>query len=221
RLFRFTNRLPPDNWQARRKLGLCLGANSDRLLDGNEMGQYANGATGAGILATLEFVADDTEFSFLIEHIEKDGTDMDKLILNAVAVHRIDDPADAFNDWLSSHGLSGDNALPNADIEPDGFDNLMEYALGGNPTNDDSTSIAPHVYFAHDSGVDYFYHVHNRNTDPTLTFTLGTTEDLTVPTDSDDVFIIGESSESGGFKTVTNRTEASSDSKFIKLEVTQ
>ncbi|MDF7809548.1 hypothetical protein P4E94_19075, partial [Pontiellaceae bacterium B12219] len=31
-LFRFTNRLPPDNWQARRKLGLCLGANSDRLL---------------------------------------------------------------------------------------------------------------------------------------------------------------------------------------------
>ncbi|MDF7809367.1 hypothetical protein P4E94_18130, partial [Pontiellaceae bacterium B12219] len=31
-LFRFTNRLPPDNWPARRKLGLCLGANSDRLL---------------------------------------------------------------------------------------------------------------------------------------------------------------------------------------------
>ncbi|MDF7808908.1 hypothetical protein P4E94_15790, partial [Pontiellaceae bacterium B12219] len=31
-LFRFTNRLPPDNWPVRRKLGLCLGVNSDRLL---------------------------------------------------------------------------------------------------------------------------------------------------------------------------------------------
>lgn len=191
------------------------------VLDGDDMGQYANGATGAGILATLVFVADDTEFSFLIEHIEKTGADMDKLILNAVAVYRIVDPADAFNDWLSSHGLSGDDALPNVDIEPDGFDNLMEYALGGNPTNDDSDSIAPYVYYAHVSGVDYFYHVHNRNTDPTLTFTLGATENLNMPTDVNDIVVVGESAESAGFKTVTNRTEASSNSKYIKLEVTQ
>ncbi|MHC4988928.1 MAG: hypothetical protein ACYTFX_10615, partial [Planctomycetota bacterium] len=67
-----------------------------------------------------------------------------------------------------------------------------------------------------------FYHVHNQNTDSNLTFTVGATPNLVVTAaDTNDVQWVGETAETNGFKTVTNRTEATPNAKFIKLEVTQ
>jgi hypothetical protein len=75
---------------------------------------------------------------------------------------------------------------------------------------------------ADESGTNWFYHVYNQNQDPTLTFTVGATPDLVyTAADTNDVELVGESAKSGGFKTVTNRTEAATGAKFIKLEVTQ
>ncbi|MDF7806430.1 discoidin domain-containing protein [Pontiellaceae bacterium B12219] len=184
------------------------------VLDGIPMGQYANGANGAGILATLVFVADASEFTFLIEHIEKTGTDMSQIILNAVALYRVDSEEEPFDEWLSFYGLTGTDALPETDVEPDGLDNLMEYALGGNPTVDDAAVIAPQLIVAN----GYADLVYDRNTDPALSFTVTATEDLQAAF-SNDVPVFGESEEIGGFKTVTNRTDAVGTSKFIKLEV--
>ncbi|MDF7799081.1 glycosyl hydrolase [Pontiellaceae bacterium B1224] len=188
------------------------------VLDGIPMGQYANGANGAGILATLVFVADATEFTFLIEHIEKTGTDMSQIILNAVALYRVDSEEDPFDTWLSFYGLTGADALPETDVEPDGLDNLMEYALGGNPTVDDATLIAPETMIANASGTEYLYMIYNRNTDPALTYTVGATENLMYPA-TNEVSVVGESDVVNGFTTVTNGIESSAGSGFIQLKV--
>jgi hypothetical protein len=84
--------------------------------------------------------------------------------------------------WSYTYGLSGDDADEKADVENgglgDGLDNLMEYALGGNPTNDDAAAVSPDTFMAEAHGTDWFYPVHNRNTDTNLTFTVGATPDL-------------------------------------------
>ena len=123
--------------------------------------------------------------------------------------------------WADSFGLTGADTNLTADVEPDGLDNLMEYGLGGDPTTNDAAAIAPVSYIADDAGTDYLYHVHNQRTDDSaLSFTVGATPDLVAtPADPNEVSLVGESAESGGFKSVTNRTEASTDAKFINLTV--
>ena len=109
-----------------------------------------------------------------------------------------------------------------ADVEPDGLDNLMEYALGGNPTNDDHAAVAPATFTADETGTNWFYQVNQERTDDaTLTFTYGSATDLVnVPSwDTNDVFFVGESAVSSGFKTVTNRTEVTGTEKVIRLNV--
>lgn len=120
--------------------------------------------------------------------------------------------------WAQTYGVVD----PNGDIEPDGLDNLMEYALGGNPTNDDASEVAPVTFTAADGGTNWFYHVHTERTDdPALTVTIGTATNLVNVSswDENDVEQVGAPVISGNFKTVTNRTEATPNAKFIKLQV--
>jgi len=129
----------------------------------------------------------------------------------------------SYSSWALSFGLLGADTNGNADVENDGLENLMEYALGGNPTNDDAAAVAPYaVIMADAGGTNWFYHVHNQNTDTDLTFTVGATTNLvTTAADTNDVEWVGATAESGGFKTVINRTEATTDAKFIKLKVSK
>ena len=58
------------------------------------------------------------------------------LLLNNMAIigsaERIPSPLEA---WAAGFGLENDDLLPGADPDEDQADNLLEYALGGNPTN--------------------------------------------------------------------------------------
>jgi hypothetical protein len=129
----------------------------------------------------------------------------------------------AYEEWAYGYGLAGDDAAPGTDYEPDGLDNLMEYALGGDPTVDDHAAIAPSTYTADDGGTDYFYHVYDERTDdPSLTYVVGATDNLVItPADTNEVSFVGESAAVDSFKSVTNRTAATTNEKFIKLEVQQ
>ena len=131
---------------------------------------------------------------------------------------------DDYSAWAQDFGLTGVDALPKTDVEPDGLDNLMEYALGGNPTNDDAAAVSPKTYTADEGGTNWFYHVSDQRTDDTaLTFTLGSEIDLVFGTlwDTNDVSFVGESMVTDNYKTVTNRTEATPNAKFIQLKVQQ
>lgn len=48
-----------------------------------------------------------------------------------------------FENWATLLGLTGNNALSSADPDNDGIQNRLEFVLGGNPSNGDSTTVLP------------------------------------------------------------------------------
>jgi len=139
--------------------------------------------------------------------------------IDLVRVVRI---GNTYASWASDNNLTGSDTNMSADVDSDGLDNLMEYALGGNPTNDDYAAIAPVSYTAVDDGTNWFYHVHNERTDDgTLTYTLGTETNLVDATswNTNDIVVTSEEQLTANMKAITSRTEASDDAKFIKLSV--
>lgn len=148
---------------------------------------------------------------------EQAGDDMIFALHEAVVV-----ASDPYDTWTGLYNLTGSNALLTADIEPDGLNNLLEYALGGNPTNDDASAVLPVGMLAEDNGTNWLYYVYTERVGDTgLVYRVGTKTDLVTDTElnTNDVSFVDESAESGGLKTVTNRTEAAESVKFIGLEV--
>jgi len=126
--------------------------------------------------------------------------------------------------WADANGLTGTNALSTADIEPDGMDNLLEYALGGDPNVDDAAAKLPVYGMVEDSGTNWLEYVYTRRLDAAargLDYGIILNTDLVSGTWSN----IGTSAETGSvaidadFETVTNQISTVADGKFINLEV--
>ncbi len=126
--------------------------------------------------------------------------------------------------WADANGLAGTNALSTTDVEPDGMDNLLEYALGGDPNVDDAAAKLPVYRMVEDGGTNGLEYVYNRRLDAAtrgLDYGIILNTDLISGTWSN----IGTSAETGsavidaGFETVTNQIPAVEDEKFINLEV--
>jgi hypothetical protein len=124
--------------------------------------------------------------------------------------------------WADDYTLSGADTNLNADVDQDGLNNLTEYALGGNPTNDDAAAVSPMAFVAEDTGADWFYYIHNERTDdPVLKYSVGTSTVLggTPTWNTNDVVIVGASVAVDHVKSVTNRTAVSEANKFIRLRI--
>ncbi len=160
-------------------------------------------ATGESVVFTFTFV--------IKPGLEGNGTSIDNVALMTV---------DAYSNWAVNQGLSlGVNDAPADNPDGDGRDNLMEYATNGDPLTPDAVAM----WQAEDGGTNWFYHVYDERTDDSsLTFTLGARENLILPPDwsNENIEFVGESGESGGFKSVTNRTEMGLMG-FIRLQVEQ
>ncbi len=147
--------------------------------------------------------------------------DFDK-IDNVLVVRTGDAAPVGFDAWTASFGLTGNDALPGTDVEPDGLDNLLEYALGGIPNVDDAATVAPSASFAMDTGTNWFYHVYNERTDdPRITYELGRKFDLVFGTNwgTGAIEFVGESADVGGIKSVTNRVPTGAPNAFLRLKV--
>jgi T5SS/PEP-CTERM-associated repeat protein len=72
-----------------------------------------------------------------------------------------------FGSWAFTNGLAGCvNDHPNDDPDFDDMDNLLEYALGGNPLFDDAATILP-VFGTHTKdGTNYLYLIYTRRLNP-------------------------------------------------------
>jgi len=134
----------------------------------------------------------------------------------------------SYVEWAASYGLgdtNGTGALT-FDVEPDGMDNLAEYALGGNPTSNDAASILP-TFGVMDAGsgsnvMDYIY---NRRLDAALRgLTYGLNESTNLlsewnyvgsdyETDSIDI--------DSSFESVTNTIPITTEKGFINLEINE
>jgi len=140
---------------------------------------------------------------------------------------RSGDPS-TFTAWIGGFGLSVPNQAWDADPENgglgDGYVNLLEYALGMNPSVADAGSKES-IATVNDGGTNYFEFVHDRRTDyvaQSLTYNLIDTPNLVYPTlstNAQDEVAIGAAS--GGYEPVTNRYIADESAQFIQLEVKQ
>jgi hypothetical protein len=128
---------------------------------------------------------------------------------------------DAYGGWADEEGLTVANNLPGQNPDGDNLDNLAEFASGNDPLVADGPFAAS--WLADDGGTTWLYHVHSqRCDDPTLTYGDAGADDVLSTTtvwDTNDVDLVGASSSPGLWITVTNRTEATTATKFISVEV--
>ncbi len=135
---------------------------------------------------------------------------------------------DAYAEWASGHGLTGDNALPGADSENggagDGYTNLAEFALGMNPTVWDAGSRESYGTVVED-GKNYFEYMYHRRTDRVslgLTYQLldsATLQDFGSSINTQDDVIVGPAVD--GYEPVTNRYLMDASPMFLRLQMIQ
>ncbi|MCF7817319.1 MAG: hypothetical protein K9M54_05495 [Kiritimatiellales bacterium] len=126
--------------------------------------------------------------------------------------------------WNAANNLSGPDADLSADPDSDTLDNLVEYALGGNPTNADASAVLPVSSLVNDGGTNWFAYVYHRRLD-------AATRGLTYEVVREDGLIFGTWTNSGiteagtvvldaEFEAVTNRvpTDAKAE-QFMKLNI--
>ncbi len=134
-------------------------------------------------------------------------------------------PLEKYAAWATTFGLDTNNTgAMTFDVEPDGMNNLAEYALGGNPTNNDAASILP-TFGIMDAGggsnvIDYIY---NRRLDATLRgLTYGLNESTNLLSEWNYVSNAYETASGeidSDFESVTNTIPLSTEEGFINLEI--
>jgi hypothetical protein len=149
-------------------------------------------------------------------------TDIPGGVVRALQVHAVDVNDTYYLAWLGDHGLSGSNAWESADLEPDGVNNWMEYAQGGNPTNSDAIAILPTFEMEPSAtGMDYVY---RRRTDYAargLGYAVEVTTNLVGGIwQTNNTFVAGIGSLEPGFEAVTNRLPVADEpQQFLRLRV--
>ncbi len=128
----------------------------------------------------------------------------------------------SYEGWISGYGLTGADADPDYDFEPDGVANFLEYAFGGDPTNPDATAIQPTYEFTAGTA-EYVY---RRRLDAA---TRGLDYDLFLNTNGlvlGSWDHLGSTFETNGvidanFESVTNTIPVTGSQGFIKQEITE
>jgi hypothetical protein len=198
--------------------------------------------TGTGGTNTYDFVVDgvvvynDAVYAFnddtvrnieMVSTLPNDAADAYQVLYDDLGVlPHSTEPPKTYAQWATDNGLTGDAALRTADPDLDGMDNLLEYALGGDPNVDDATAKLPVSGIVENGGTNWFGYVYNRRRDAA---TRGL--DYSVIIAPDLVFgpwtNIGTSAEydaaiiDANFESVTNILSTTEDKKFVGLEVTE
>ncbi|VGO18355.1 hypothetical protein [Pontiella sulfatireligans] len=134
------------------------------------------------------------------------------------------DPTDPYDAWMAPHTntLSEAEQAKDADPDDDDMDNLLEYALGGNPTTNDAAAIQPTSSLVGNE-LEYLYNRRTNHVALGISYYLELTPSLVNTAFTNDVSAyteIGASDPTGEFETVTNRVGTAADSaKFITLTI--
>ncbi|QHI70661.1 hypothetical protein [Tichowtungia aerotolerans] len=132
-------------------------------------------------------------------------------------------PADFYASWAASYGIAGSVGLLD---DPDGdcLDNLSEYALGGDPGNNEDIGIAGDVALTTDSGTNYFEYTYRKRSDAAargLSYYLEKNLDLVSGLWTNlDYEVMGVGIVDTDFETITNRIVIGSDANmFLRLRI--
>ncbi|VGO11969.1 hypothetical protein PDESU_00517 [Pontiella desulfatans] len=127
----------------------------------------------------------------------------------------------SYETWVTDYpSMSGSpDADPDHDFDGDGWDNLMEYALGGNPVNGFINGHIP-VYANIGSVLEYVYAM--RTDDAALTYRIEVSDDLVSSTWTNSGTMVMTTNVTGGsFDFVTNSIPIDEIRKFARLVVEQ
>jgi hypothetical protein len=137
-------------------------------------------------------------------------------------------PVGSYSAWAFGYELEDEDFLPSGDPENDGagdgYNNLMEYALGMNPTLSDAGS-GGRICFTTEDGTNWFEYVHSRRTDYVaqglsyLLIDCTNLLDSVRTTNTQDQILVGPAV--GDYESVTNRYKANVPTKFIQLKIRQ
>jgi len=130
-----------------------------------------------------------------------------------------------YEEWTVEEGLTaGVNDARTDDPDTDGMENLLEYALGGDPLLDDAASILP-IFESNPSGLEYIY---NRRRDAAergleygLLVNTNGLQFLSAWTNVGHAFETTNVVIDLDFESVTNVVPTDPDAGFVKLEVTE
>jgi hypothetical protein len=116
--------------------------------------------------------------------------------------------------WASAQGIGGENEDEDLDLR----DNLYEYALDGDPKDDQDLGVDPVMV---DLGGTYEYIHLMRHDDPNLVYSIETTSDLVNPSWANGYTVaIGTNVTGEAYDVVTNSIPTTADEIFVRLRVT-
>ncbi|HNX53657.1 MAG TPA: tandem-95 repeat protein, partial [Pontiellaceae bacterium] len=119
--------------------------------------------------------------------------------------------------WAEAHNLSGEDAYLQANPDGDRFNNLVEYALGSNPTNAANAGNRPIIRVT-PQGVEFIY---RRRVDSLtrnrVNYTVQSTGSLMAPAWTNNFVETGSGTEADGMESVTNRAPGTGTTMFGRL----
>ncbi len=124
---------------------------------------YADAATNVNLGTYSTGFTDDHRFVELKNHVDSSSGDgivdmrWDNLTITILSVSE----ASFYEKWAQENGLGELNSICSADPDLDGMDNLLEYALGGDPSFFDAADVMPISNFS----ADRFRYVYTRRRD--------------------------------------------------------
>ena len=161
-----------------------------------------------------------TSAAFRIEAAVEAGAIAAGINIDNLAISTYISPAvalEGYAAWVDGWG-GVDLSNPAADFDEDGWDNLTEYGLGGNPTNGFIDGNIP-AFSQAGSGMQYL-HV-QRNDDDNLTYYLELTDNLVFGTWTNTGYTVSgaDTTLGGNFDEVTNSIPMTNDQTFIRLMI--
>ncbi len=125
--------------------------------------------------------------------------------------------------WAYEQGITNNNYAFSADPDGDSMNNLMEYALGGDPLLDDAADVLPKYGVNPDGNDQYFDYIYRRRIDYAargLTYTVGSTWSLEFEQLTNATVEVGSGIIDAEFEEVTNRISMDVETKqFMQLQI--
>ncbi len=126
--------------------------------------------------------------------------------------------------WWADYGLTGSDTNYTAHTDTDGMNQLMEYGLGGNPTNDDAGAVRPIANMVDIGGTNWMEYIYRRRTDAAargLGYWLELNTNLVSDTWTSNGYVEVDTGQlETGFESVTNRISTDAETnRFIRLRI--
>ena len=177
--------------------------------------------------ANVMSVADVPNLSVTLTNVDAVGwfiSNIQSLQIETVSINVVDlQGATGYDFWLADHLLESPDGDSDADPDLDGFINLLEYGLNGDPNDSGNTGVSPEMAQVDIGGTNYLQYVHVRRTgdDLGIDYNLKETEDLVYIPMTNDVVVAFEYAGpyTNDYESVTNLIPITADNKFIRLEI--